>query len=334
MRPPPVIGISLGDVAGIGPEVTLKALASRNISREFVYLIIGDRTVLETTAKRLKIKRAMKTWQPGFPLARDGSVFVYQPNPSTLPRMPLGRLNVSSARAAYEWLGVGVRLCLRKECAALVTAPVNKEAINRAGINFQGATELLAQLTKTKTFAMMLASRALKVALATNHIALRDVGASLTSQRVRDVVRLTHNTLRRMGVAHPRIAVAGLNPHAGEGGLFGDEEKQKILPAVKAMRRARMTVTGPISGDAVFYRAYHGEFDAVVAMYHDQGLAPMKLVAFDEAVNLTMGLPIIRTSPDHGTAYDIAGKGIARPDSMIAAINLAAQLAGRWASAR
>ena len=315
MRSSPVIGISLGDVAGIGPEVTLKALTSGKIPRRFSYLIIGDEGVFVQTIRRLRRK-----------LPSALRVEVVQPDDFSLTRVKPGRANLPAARAAHHWITVGAQMCLGGELDALVTAPVNKEAINAAGIKFRGATELLATLTGTRVFGMMLASPRLKVSLATNHTAIRDVSSSLSREQIGNIIRLTHDTLRRMGIRRPRIAVAALNPHGGEGGVFGDEEERLISPAIAAAARAGINVTGPVSGDAVFRQAYAGAFDGVVAMYHDQGLAPLKVVAFDEAVNLTMGLPIVRTSPDHGTAFDIAGQGIARPDSMIAAINLAAQL--------
>jgi 4-hydroxythreonine-4-phosphate dehydrogenase len=212
--------------------------------------------------------------------------------------------------------------------AALATAPITKELLHRAGYPFVGQTELLAHLSRTKRFAMMLAGGPLRVALVTTHAPLREVAKLITARKIIEVVELSHEICRRFGIKRPRIAVAGLNPHAGEGGLLGDEEGRIIAPAVKRAKRHGIVVSGPHSADTLFYRAAHGQFDAVVAMYHDQGLAPLKLIAFDNGVNLTLGLPFVRTSPDHGTAPDIAGKGIARPDGMIAAINMAARLAG------
>ena len=257
----PRIGITLGDIAGIGPEVVHKALASGKLDRRFDYEVIG------------------------------------------------------SGRQAIEQ---GAERCLDGELAALVTGPITKKTT----APWPGQTELLAHLSRTKKFAMLLCSDRLRVALVTTHAPLREVPGLITGRKIVEVVELTRAFCRQLGVRRPRIAVAGLNPHAGEGGLFGDEERRVIVPAVK---RAR--ATGPCSADTVFYRALHGEFDAVVAMYHDQGLAAFKLLAFDTGVNVTLGLPFVRTSPDHGTAPDIAGKNIARPDGMIAAINLAARLA-------
>jgi 4-hydroxythreonine-4-phosphate dehydrogenase len=228
---------------------------------------------------------------------------------------------------AADWVVEGAKRCLAGDLAALATAPITKELLHRAGYPFTGQTELLADLSRTKRFAMMLAGGPLRVALVTTHAPLRDVAKLITGRKIAEVIELSDQICRRFGVRRPRIAVAGLNPHAGEGGLLGDEERRIIGPAVKRAARRGITVSGPYSADTLFHRAAHGEFDAVVAMYHDQGLAPFKLIAFDSGVNLTLGLPFIRTSPDHGTAPDIAGKGIARPEGMIAAINMAAHLA-------
>jgi 4-hydroxythreonine-4-phosphate dehydrogenase len=273
----PRIGITLGDPAGIGPEVVAKALKSGRLNLHFDYEVIG--------------------------------------NPRAKRRAD-----------AADWVVEGAKRCLAGDLAALATAPITKELLHRAGYPFTGQTELLADLSHTKRFAMMLAGGPLRVALVTTHAPLRDVARLITGRKIIEVIELSHQICRRFGVRRPRIAVAGLNPHAGEGGLLGAEERRIIGPAVKRAARRGIAVSGPYSADTLFYRAAHGEFDAVVAMYHDQGLAPFKLIAFDNGVNLTLGLPFIRTSPDHGTAPDIAGKGIARPDGMIAAINMAAQL--------
>jgi len=257
-----LIGITLGDPAGIGPEVVAKALASGKLDRRFDYEIIRG------TPRRA--------------------------------------------------LAAGAQRCLAGDLAALVTGPISKRQI----APWPGQTEFLAQLAGTKRFAMMLASDTLRVALVTTHAPLREVPGLIRRRKIIEVVELTRDFCRRLGMRRPRIAVTGLNPHAGEGGLLGTEEKRIIAPAVR-----QADAIGPCSADTVFYRAARGEFDAVVAMYHDQGLAPFKLLAFDNGVNITLGLPFIRTSPDHGTAPDIAGRGMARPDGMIAAINLAARLA-------
>jgi 4-hydroxythreonine-4-phosphate dehydrogenase len=226
----------------------------------------------------------------------------------------------------------GAERCLRGELDALVTAPVNKEAIVRAGIQFVGQTELLSSLAETDRTAMMLLGtddrgRWLRVALATTHLPLRLVSEHLTIQKITTTIELTAQACRDLGLTRARIGVCGLNPHAGEGGKIGTEEITTIGPAVQAAQHHGIEAVGPLSADALFHYAYRGDYDAVVAMYHDQGLAPLKMVAFEQGVNWTLGLPFIRTSPDHGTAYDIAGRGIANPSSMIAALQLAKQLA-------
>jgi 4-hydroxythreonine-4-phosphate dehydrogenase len=276
----PRIGITLGDPAGIGPEVVLRALRSGQLDQRFDYEVIG--------------------------------------NPLTKRRAD-----------AVDWVVEGAKRCLTGDLAALATGPITKELLHRAGYPFVGQTELLAHISHTKRFAMMLAGGPLRVALVTTHAPLRNVAKLITARKIVEVIELSDQICRRFGIRRPRIAVAGLNPHAGEGGLLGDEERRVIAPAVKRAARRGIVVSGPHSADTLFYRAAHGQFDAIVAMYHDQGLAPLKLIAFDNGVNLTLGLPFVRTSPDHGTAPDIAGKGIARPDGMIAAINMAARLAAR-----
>jgi 4-hydroxythreonine-4-phosphate dehydrogenase len=295
----PRIGITLGDVAGIGPEIVAKALASRKINRGFDYEIIGD--------------------------------------PRTKRRAD-----------AADWVVQGARRCLAGELSALVTAPISKQLLRDAGYRFEGHTELLANIARTKRFAMMLVGGPpsprtvsglrrgkglLRVALVTIHVPLSKVPRLLSTKRIIEVIELSHDACKRFGIRRPRIGVAGLNPHAGEDGLLGSEERRIIAPAIRSAKRKGINVTGPWPADTLFHKAYNGEFDAVVAMYHDQGLAPLKMIAFDSGVNLTLGLPFVRTSPDHGTAFDIAGKGIANPASMIAAINLAAELSqGRKAA--
>lgn len=322
------IGISLGDVTGVGPEVALKAAAAESGKDGAKFLFVGDEKILARLNEKLALRLPLKP----FTSHRDsGRFFVVNPNRTPLPtRLPAG--SPRAAQAAVIALRDGAERCLRGEIAALVTAPVNKESIIRAGHkNFVGQTEFLSDLAGTKRTAMMLLGqdekkRWLRVALATIHIALKKVPAKLTADRITLAIELAAQSCRDLRLPRARIAVAGLNPHAGEGGEFGDEEIRVIAPAVRALKKRGLDVTGPLSGDTVFHYALQGEFDAVVAMYHDQGLAPLKAVAFDTGVNWTLGLPFIRTSPDHGTAYDIAGKGIANPSSMIAAIRLAKQL--------
>jgi 4-hydroxythreonine-4-phosphate dehydrogenase len=238
----------------------------------------------------------------------------------------------AAARAAVAWVREGAERCLRGQLDALVTAPVNKEAIVRSGLAFVGQTELLSQLAATDRTAMMLLGqdergRWLRVALATTHLPLKLVSDHLTQSKIELVIELAAQACRDLGLPRARVAVCGLNPHAGEGGEMGTEEQTTIAPAVRAARHRQIDVVGPLSADALFYHAFKGDYDAVVAMYHDQGLVPLKMIGFDTGVNWTLGLPFIRTSPDHGTAYDIAGQGKANPSSMVAAIRLAKQLA-------
>jgi 4-hydroxythreonine-4-phosphate dehydrogenase len=264
------------------------------------------------------------------PDKEPGLLSIYQPLPSALPKK-LTQGVAEAARAAHAWVQAGAELCLRGALDALVTAPVNKEAIVRAGIRFVGQTELLTEQARAARTAMMLLGqddrgRWLRVALATTHVPLKNVAEHLTKEKILTVIELAAQACRDLSLPRARVAVCGLNPHAGEGGHIGAEEQTTIGPAVKAARQKGIEVVGPMSADALFYYAYRGEYDAVVAMYHDQGLAPLKMVAFEQGVNWTLGLPFIRTSPDHGTAYDIAGQGKASPSSMLAAIRLAKQL--------
>jgi 4-hydroxythreonine-4-phosphate dehydrogenase len=318
----------LGDITGVGPEATLKALAVEARAPGTQYLLIGD----EAQVRRLDHQLALN-----LPLARHGTpgeagrILIHQPLPEPLPP-ELVEGSPAAAKAAVAWLKDGAERCLRQELDALVTAPVNKQSIIQAGLAFIGQTEFLSELSQARRTAMMLLGhddrgRWLRVALATTHLPLKLVAEQITRSRVETAIELAAQACRDLGLPRARIGVCGLNPHAGEGGELGDEEIRTIGPAVLAMQRQQCDAVGPISADALFHRAYHGEFDAVVAMYHDQGLAPLKMVAFESGVNWTLGLPFVRTSPDHGTAYDIAGQGIADPSSMIAAIQLAKQLA-------
>jgi 4-hydroxythreonine-4-phosphate dehydrogenase len=248
-------------------------------------------------------------------------------NPPAGATFAAGVLSAAAGRAAYDVIVRAVGDAQRGVVQAIATAPVNKEAFRLAGLEWSGHTDLLAHLTGSSHVAMMFYSDALRVVLATVHIPLAEVPRALTQASLDATIGLTARELPRFGIARPRIAVAGLNPHAGEHGLFGTEEETAIRPAIEACRARGIDVSGPYPGDTVFVRARRGDFDAVIACYHDQGLIPVKLVAFGQAVNVTLGLPIIRTSVDHGTAFDIAGKGVADPESMIMAVLLAAKLA-------
>jgi 4-hydroxythreonine-4-phosphate dehydrogenase len=284
----PKIGITAGDPAGIGPEIAAAASRDPRVRAVCEPVVYGE---------------------------PDADRFIP------------GVLTGEAGRAAYDTIVRAVADAQARRIDGVATAPVNKEAFRLAGLPWHGHTDLLAHLTGAAHVAMMFESPALRVVLATVHIALADVPAALTRHTLEATIDLTAHELPRFGVAAPRIAVAGLNPHAGEHGLFGREEEIAIAPAIAACRARGIGVDGPFPGDTVFLRAHRGEFDVVVACYHDQGLIPVKLLAFGEAVNVTLGLPIVRTSVDHGTAFDIAGKGMANPESMIAAVLLAAKLA-------
>jgi 4-hydroxythreonine-4-phosphate dehydrogenase len=321
------IGISLGDMTGIGPEVTLKALATETSVDGPRYLLIGDIAFTRKLNERLGINLSLQPFE-GF--TRPGRVFLYDPCAEPLA-LDLAPGSPAAARAALAYLSEGGQRCLRQELDALVTAPVNKESILRTGQPFIGQTEFLSQMAGTDRTAMMLlgedgAGHWLRVALVTTHVPLRLVADHVNQSKIETVIELAAQSCRDLGLARARIGVCGLNPHAGEGGELGTEEITFIAPAVRAAQQRQINAVGPLAADTLFYHAYRGEYDAVVAMYHDQGLVPLKMIGFERGVNWTLGLPFVRTSPDHGTAYDIAGQGKANPSSMSAAINLAKQL--------
>jgi 4-hydroxythreonine-4-phosphate dehydrogenase len=322
------IGIPLGDPTGVGPEIALKAVAAEASRDDMKYLFIGGENLLRRSSQKLALDLPLKNFSGS---GDKGKFFVTNPfGKPLLETLPAGA--PEAANAAIACLRAGAERCLRGELDAIVTAPVNKEAIIRAGHKgFVGQTEFLSALAGAKGTAMMLLGtdehgRWLRVALATIHISIRSVSEKLTADKISLAIELAAQACHELQLPRARVAVCGLNPHAGEGGEFGDEEIKTIAPTVLAAQKRGLDVVGPLSGDTVFHYALRGDFDAVVAMFHDQGLAPLKAVAFDTGVNWTLGLPFIRTSPDHGTAYDIAGKGIANPSSMIAAIRLAKQL--------
>ena len=287
----PRIGITVGDPAGIGPEISIKAAA--------------DPKVLDLCEPVLYGPHDAKALQPFTP----------------------GQVSADAGRAAYDAIVMAVEQARAGRIDAIATAPINKEAFALAGIPFKGHTDLLAMLTKSGPAVMMFYAEQLRVVLATVHVALRDVPSLLTRELADFVIDITARELPRFGYPRPRIAVAGLNPHAGEHGVIGSEDDAVLRPAVEAARGRGLDVSGPLPADTVFGRAARGDFDVVIACYHDQGLIPVKLLAFGRAVNVTLGLPIIRTSVDHGTAFDIAGRGVADHSSLVEAIGLAARLA-------
>jgi len=323
-----LIGISLGDITGIGPEVTLKAIAAEMKSDDTRFLLIGDLEHTRALNRQLGLNLVFQLYR-----GKDDSGRIFLCNPLTeslASGLPPGA--PAAARAAVAWVRDGAERALRREIDALVTAPVNKEAIVRAGMKFIGQTEFLSQLAGVERTVMMLLGhddrdRWLRVALATTHVPLKMVSESLTAEKIAIAIERAAQGCHDLSLPRARIGIRGLNPHAGGGGHMGTEEQTTIGPAVIEMQRRQVDAVGPLSADALFYYAYKGDYDAIVAMYHDQGLAPLKMVAFEQGVNWTLGLPFIRTSPDHGTGYDIAGQSKASPSSMIAAIRLAKQLA-------
>ena len=335
----PVLGITMGDPAGIGPEVTVKALADPAVRRVARVVVLGDVRVLADAARLAHVDL------PVGPVAsvadatgQADRIEVLDLANADPAAFAVGRVSALCGRAAYEYIERGVRLALTRELDGIVTGPINKAALAAAGIPHSGHTEILADLTGTRTYAMLLMGRELRVIHVTTHVALRRVPELVTRERVLRTIRLGYEAMRRLGMARPRIAVCGLNPHAGEGGLFGDEEGVAIEPAIAEARAEGIAVTGPYPADTLMSRAAGGEFDCVVAMYHDQGHAPVKALGFryDDAkkawtglsgVNVTVGLPIVRVSVDHGTAFDRAGQGTANPESMVEAILVAAEMA-------
>jgi 4-hydroxythreonine-4-phosphate dehydrogenase len=329
----------MGDPAGVGPEIAAKALARPDVRERARPLVIGDARVMAGAARVAQVPLAVgriesvreAIWAPD----RIEVLDLANADPAAFQ---IGRVSPVCGRAAYEYIERGVRLAQDGAIAAIVTAPVNKEALAAAGVRHSGHTEILAELTGTKAYAMLLMGKELRVIHVTTHVALRRVPDLVTRERVLRTIRLGDQAMRDLGIARPRIAVCGLNPHAGESGLFGDEEQVAIAPAIADARAGGVDATGPYPADTLMSRAAGGEFDCVVAMFHDQGHTPVKALGFryDEAkkawtglsgVNVTVGLPILRVSVDHGTAFDRAGTGTANPESMVEAILVAAEMA-------
>lgn len=326
----PRIGITMGDPAGIGPEVVLKAVAEEEVQHVCTPVIIGDAQLLAHTARTLDL-------QSGYDIVRRE-----EPIPDQLSEPIIFHLhNIggfvepgiesgAAGKAAAGYIESAVELCAAGSVDAIATAPINKRAFFLGGYSFPGHTEFLAHLTGTEEYAMAFVAANLRIVLLSTHVPLAEAIRMVERDRLMRIIGLTHRELKRWGIERPRLAVAALNPHGAEGGLFGVEEAAEIVPAIEMCRRVDdLNVQGPFSADTVFLRASRGEFDAVVACYHDQAMIPVKCLSFGEAVNVTLGLPFIRTSVDHGTAFDIAGKGLAEHSSMVAAIKLAADLSTR-----
>ena len=324
----PLLAVSMGDPAGVGPEIILKTCAQPEVQAGCRLLVIGDRRIFDRAAAFPGIAPV--------PVETVSSAGAGRYAPGTLTlldlanadpaEIPIGQISAQAGRAAVEYVFTACDLATSGAAAAVVTAPLNKAAMHRAGFTFPGHTELLAERTGAKKVSMLLVGPRLRVIHVSTHVSLAEAIRRVTRERVEEVIEIAYRSCRALGIAEPRIAVAGLNPHAGEGGLFGDQETTDILPAVQACRVRGRNVTDPQPPDTIFLRAAKGEFDIVVAMYHDQGHIPIKLLGFDAGVNVSIGLPIIRTSVDHGTAFDIAGSGQAHPDSLIAAVQVALQM--------
>jgi len=325
----PIIGITMGDPVGIGPEIIVKALAQKEVSARCRPLVFGDVNVL---------REAIKLLSSPCDINPVGTADEIRGIPGIIDIIELSHIDLNGFRfgtpqkpyAAHiiRYLETALSFALEGRIGGMTTCPINKGFLNAAGYPFTGHTEFLAQRTHSPRTVMMLVSPGLKVALVTTHCALKDVPRLITRQGIVDTIRITHHALRNsFGIPNPKLAVASLNPHAGEDGLFGHEEKAVIVPAIDECRRAGLSVEGPLASDSLFHFATGGSYDAVICMYHDQGLIPIKLTGFKKAVNLTLGLHIIRTSVDHGTAYDIAGRGEADPSSLIEAVILASEMA-------
>src|SRR5215204_3260475 len=326
----PRIGITMGDPAGIGPEVVLKAVAEHEVRKVCVPIIIGDAQLLAHTARTLDL-------QCGYDIVRKEEPFPEQLSEPVIYHLDNvggfiepGIESGAAGKAAAGYIEAAVELCAAGSIDAMATAPINKRALFLGGYSFPGHTEFLAHLTGAEEYAMAFVAANLRIVLLSTHVPLSQAIRMVERDRLVKVIGLTNRELQRWGLERPRLAVAALNPHGAEGGLFGMEEAAEILPAIEASRGLdEINVQGPFSADTVFLRASRGEFDAVIACYHDQAMIPVKCLSFGEAVNVTLGLPFIRTSVDHGTAFDIAGKGLAEHSSMLAAIKLAADLSNR-----
>ena len=325
----PIVAVTMGDPAGVGPEVVLKALAHPAVRRACRPLVLGDWEVLQRTRQGKKGYPRLVLWERGQPMAKSGdAVPVHSLSCLSPEQSRPGHPSEACGEAAYCYIKVAAELALSQVADAMATAPISKRVLQLAGHDYPGHTELLAEVTHTRECRMMLLGKRLKVVLVTVHLPLVQVSRDLSRERVRVTLELTHQALRNyFAISHPRLAVAALNPHAGEEGIFGPEEKSIILPAVQEVQGQGIQAKGPFPADSLFYQAVRGDYDAVVCMYHDQGLIPLKLLHFFSGMALTLGLPFIRTSVDHGTAYDIAGKDRADGSSMKEAILLAARLA-------
>lgn len=320
----PLLALTMGDAAGSGPEIITKALAIPEIRTICRPVVIGDAATMQAALKITgapgNIRSIKKLPEAMF---QEDTIEVIDLHNIQLERLTRGCVDTMAGAAAYQYIKLATNMVLSGECDAIVTSAINKEALNNAGYHYNGHTELLAELCGVPSVAMMLVSGNLRVSHVTTHVSLRRAIELVRPERILTVLKLTQEALPSMGVDKPRIAIAGLNPHSGEGGLFGDEEAQYIVPAVESARKQGINVTGPLPPDSVFFRTAGGQFDAALAMYHDQGHIAVKMLGITEGVNVTLGLPIIRTSVDHGTVFGKAGKGTADATSLVQSIKLA-----------
>ncbi len=326
----PIVAITMGDPAGVGPEVVVKALAGPQVYEWSRPLVVGDLSTLERASKLVP---GPLRWRavagPEEARFRYGTADVLDLHNVDCDVVRPGEISAEAGRAAVEAVLKALERARAGRVGAMATGPLNKEAIRLAGYPFIGHTEILAEMTHTACSTTMLATGPLRVVHVTRHVPFREIAGLITRESVLETIRLTESGMRAWGLPQPRLGVAALNPHGGEGGILGDEELRAIIPAVRDARAEGINALGPFPADSIFVRALHGEFDAVVAMYHDQGHIPIKVHGFEESVTVTLGLPIVRTSVDHGTAFDIAWKGVASERSMREAIRLAAQLCPR-----
>jgi 4-phospho-D-threonate 3-dehydrogenase / 4-phospho-D-erythronate 3-dehydrogenase len=334
----PILAITMGDPASIGPEIAVKALLDKKVASICKPLMIGDAAVFQQIIDKLKLNASVNiVHSVAEAKFEDGTIDVFDLNNTDINQLQFGEISAMAGHASFEAVKKAIELAMSGEVDATVTGPINKKSINEAGHHFAGHTEIYAHFTSTKKYAMLLVEESLKVIHVSTHVSLRQACDLVKKDRILEVIDLLHNGLQQLGEKNLKIGIAGLNPHAGDNGLFGTEDDLEIKPAVEEAKQKGYDVEGPVPPDTLFAKAATGAYGGVVAMYHDQGHIPFKLHGFKwdakkkqmetvKGVNITMGLPIIRTSVDHGTAFEIAGKGIASPDAMILAIESAVQL--------
>lgn len=328
MEKKPVLGITMGDATGCGPEIIVKTLSESQFYAESRPVVIGDAKIMKRAVDIVGGKQEVRPVPAVDDAGNDPDVIDVIDFDNLPIDLPFAKIDGRAGKAAYEYVAKGIELALGGSIDAVVTAPLHKEALNLGGYHYAGHTEILGALSGTKNYAMMLVGGPLRVIHVSTHVSMREACDRTRKERVLQVIRLADDSCRLLGLAAPRVAVAGLNPHSGEGGLFGREEIDEIIPAIEEAKKAGIDVTGPIAPDTVFYRAaVKNHFDIVVCMYHDQGHIPMKVLSFETGVNVTVGLPFIRTSVDHGTAFGKAGKGTADHRSLNEAMILAARMA-------